>query len=84
MAQELMQFTEGNMTEFRIEHNVATGQVTEIALVAEELQQLESARAVAQAAEAERVTAEAAKAAEKEALLARLGISADEAKLLLA
>jgi len=36
-----------------------------------------------QAAEAERVAAEAAKAAEKEALLARLGITADEAKLLL-
>ena len=36
-----------------------------------------------QAAEAERIAAEAAKAAEKEALLTRLGITADEAKLLL-
>lgn len=36
-----------------------------------------------QAAQAERTAAEAAKAAEKEALLARLGITADEAKLLL-
>jgi hypothetical protein len=36
-----------------------------------------------QAASAELAAAEAAKAAEKEALLARLGITADEAKLLL-
>ena len=36
-----------------------------------------------QAAQAELAAAEAAKAAEKEALLARLGITADEAKLLL-
>ena len=36
-----------------------------------------------QAAQAELAAAEAAKAAEKEALLTRLGITADEAKLLL-
>ena len=36
-----------------------------------------------QAAYAERIAAEAAKAAEKAALLERLGITADEAKLLL-
>jgi hypothetical protein len=36
-----------------------------------------------QAAQATQAAAEAAKAAEKEALLARLGITADEAKLLL-
>jgi len=36
-----------------------------------------------QAAYAARIAAEAAKAAEKEALLERLGITADEAKLLL-
>lgn len=36
-----------------------------------------------QAAHAARVAEEAAKAAEKEALLAKLGITADEAKLLL-
>jgi hypothetical protein len=36
-----------------------------------------------QAAAATQAAAEAAKAAEKEALLARLGITADEAKLLL-
>jgi hypothetical protein len=36
-----------------------------------------------QAAQAELATAEAAKAAEKAALLTRLGITADEAKLLL-
>jgi hypothetical protein len=37
-----------------------------------------------QAAAAEKAEAEAAKAAEKAALLSRLGITADEAKLLLA
>ena len=36
-----------------------------------------------QAAQAARIAEEAAKAAEKETLLARLGITADEAKLLL-
>ena len=46
---------------------------------AEELAQIEADTA----AQAERVAAEAAKAAEKAALLARLGITADEAKLLL-
>jgi hypothetical protein len=72
------------MNEFKIEHNVQTGEITEIALTAEELQELESARAVAQAAYVAQAAAEAAKAADKAALLERLGITADEAKLLLA
>jgi hypothetical protein len=60
--------------------NVETGETTERELNSEEIAQ----EVADQAAAAERATAEAAKAAEKEALLARLGISADEAKLLLA
>ena len=67
-----------------IEVNCETGEVTERDLTAEELQ----AQADAQAqAEADRVAAEAEaaeKATAKAALLKRLGITADEAALLLA
>lgn len=60
--------------------NVETGEMVERELNAEELAQ----QAIDEAASAERIAAATAKAAEKEALLARLGITADEAKLLLA
>ena len=59
--------------------NCETGEVIERELNAKELAQYEADQA-AQAAQAAEL---AAKAAEKEALLARLGITADEAKLLL-
>jgi hypothetical protein len=60
-------------------HNAETGEIITRDMTAEEITQREAdqAAAVTQAA------AEAAKAAEKEALLDRLGITADEAKLLL-
>jgi len=67
-----------------IEVNCTTGEVTERDLTAAELQA--QADAAAQA-EAERVAAEAdaaTKATAKAALLKRLGITADEAALLLA
>ena len=67
-----------------IEVNCTTGEVTERDLTAEELQA--QADAAAQA-EAERVAAEAEaaeKATAKAALLKRLGITAEEAALLLA
>lgn len=67
-----------------IEVNCETGEVTERDLTVEELQA--QADAAAQA-EAERVAAEAEaaeKATAKAALLKRLGITADEAALLLA
>ena len=67
-----------------IEVNCETGEVTERDLTAEELQA--QADAAAQA-EADRLTAEAeaeAKATAKAALLKRLGITAEEASLLLA
>ena len=48
-----------------------------------ELAQREADRAAFQTAEAERLEAEATKAAAKATLLDRLGITADEAKLLL-
>jgi len=67
-----------------IEINCETGEVTERPLTAEEITANEAAAAQA---EADRVAAEAdaqAKAEAKTALLAKLGITEDEAKLLLA
>ena len=63
------------------EFNAITGEetITERDMTAEEVAQYEAY----QAAAAERTAAEAAKAAEKAALLTKLGITADEAKLLL-
>jgi hypothetical protein len=49
----------------------------------QELAQREADRVAAEAAEAERIAAEAEKAAKKAELLAKLGISEDDAKLLL-
>jgi hypothetical protein len=60
-------------------HNVETGEVIEREMNADELAQLAAENAASQL-EAE---AKAAKAAEKAALLAKLGITEDEAKLLL-
>lgn len=61
------------------EHNIETGEVIEREMNAEELAQWEADRA----SEAAQAQAEAAKAHEKFALLAKLGITEDEAKLLL-
>jgi hypothetical protein len=60
-------------------HNVETDQLIEREMNAEELAQWEADKAEQVMAEA----AEAAKAAEKAALLTKLGITDDEAKLLL-
>lgn len=61
-------------------HDLATDEVIDREMNDAEFAQYEAD----QAAQAAQVAAEVAKAAEKEALLARLGITADEAKLLLA
>ena len=61
------------------EHNVETGEVTEREMTVEELEQFELNKAEAIA----RAEAQATKAEEKAALLAKLGITEDEAKLLL-
>lgn len=61
------------------EHNIATGEVTERDMTAEEVAQWETDKLEAEAIK----TAEATKATEKAALLTKLGISEDEAKLLL-
>ena len=60
-------------------HNIETGEIIEREMTAEELAQSTKD----DAAETARQAAEAQKAAEKAALLAKLGITDDEAKLLL-
>ena len=62
-----------------IEHNVETGEIMEREMNAEELAQWEADQAEALATK----EAEAQKAANKAALLTKLGITDDEAKLLL-
>lgn len=67
----------------RIEHNVETGEIIEIELTAEEETQFQQQYAESKV-EADAIKAEAdAKAAARQALLDKLGITEDEAKLLL-
>jgi hypothetical protein len=61
----------------------STGVVEEIPLTEEELAQREADRIAFEAAEAERVAAEAEKAAKRAELLERLGLTEEEAKVLL-
>ena len=67
-----------------IEVNCATGEVTERPLTTEELAERETNAAAAATAKAEAEAKAAQDAAAKDALLTKLGITADEAKLLLA
>lgn len=60
-------------------HNIETGEVIEREMNAEELAQ----QAIDQTAEAARAAEAAAKATQRAALLERLGITEEEAKLLL-
>ncbi len=62
-----------------IEHNVTTGEITEREETAEELAQFEADKAT----EAARLAELAQNAAAKQALLDKLGITAEEAQLLL-
>jgi hypothetical protein len=64
----------------RIEHNVETGVITEVQLTAKEIKEKEKLQAAIEAKESQAQADAVAKAA----LLDRLGITADEAKLLLA
>jgi TATA-binding protein-associated factor Taf7 len=61
-----------------------TSEVVERDFTAEELEQREADQAAAEAAETERVAAQEKAAADRAALLKKLGITADEAALLLA
>jgi hypothetical protein len=67
----------------RIEHDVETGAVTEVTLTAAELKEKEKDAALTAEKIAIKEAAELTKATEKAALLAKLGITDDEAKLLL-
>jgi hypothetical protein len=67
-----------------IEVNCSTGEVVERPLTAEELAQREADAAAHAAAEHEKEVAAAETAEAKAALLTKLGITEDEAKLLLA
>ena len=67
----------------RIEVNCETGEVQEIELTDEEVAERETMAAKAEADRLVLEAEEAAKAAAKSELLAKLGISEDEAKLLL-
>ncbi len=68
---------------FRIEHNVETGEIKQIQLSSEEIAELEQQYTQAQVAEVAAQAESEAKAAAKAALLAQLGITAEQAKLLL-
>jgi len=63
----------------RTNHDVATGQITVVELTEEEI----AIKETIQQEEAARLEAETAKLAAKAVLLERLGITEDEAKLLL-
>ena len=71
------------MADAKVIVNCETGEVAEIELTAEEIQQREDDRIAYKAAKAEEATAAALKAEAKAGLLERLGITAEEAELLL-
>ena len=69
---------------FRIEHNVTTGKVTKIELTEKEIIQLEKDWAQAKIDDEKKEKQGKIEQAQRQAVLDRLGITADEAKLLLA
>ena len=81
MEQALTQFMGVNM--FRIEHNTATGEVKEIPLTATEIEAIKILQKEADEINAKAKAEAESKAAAKAALLNKLGITAEEAQLLL-
>jgi hypothetical protein len=71
------------MADTKIIVNCETGEVTEVELTAEEVAQREADRIAYEAQKAEEATNAALRAEQKAGLLARLGITAEEAELLL-
>jgi hypothetical protein len=67
----------------RFEVNATTGEVFEIELTPQEIAEREAMIAAKEAEKTAKAEADAQKAAEKAALLAQLGITEDQAKLLL-
>ena len=78
-----MHFTEDKMEEFRIEHNVKTGEILEIPLTDKEIKELQNLRIIAIEQQNKEIAEKEKAEADKTALLARLGLTAEEAKLLL-
>jgi hypothetical protein len=72
------------MADTKIVVNCETGEVSEVELTAEEIAQREADKAAFEAEQEAKAAEEAAKATAKADLLAKLGITEDEAKLLLA
>jgi hypothetical protein len=73
-----------SQAEIKIEHNVELDEITIIELSAAEIKELEKTRKLAvELSNAEQIEIET-KAANRQAILDRLGLTADEAKLLLA
>jgi len=70
-------------TPIKIEVNCATGIAVEVPLTAEEIAQRELDAIAAEADRVAKEAADAAKATDKAALLAKLGITEEEAQLLL-
>ena len=68
---------------FRIEHDIATGEVKEIPLTANEIKAIEKLQKEAVEKDAIMQAEAEAKATAKAALLERLGITEEEAQLLL-
>jgi hypothetical protein len=71
------------MADTKIIVNCETGEVTEVELTAEEVAQREADRIAYEAQKAEEATNAALRAEAKAGLLERLGITAEEAELLL-
>jgi hypothetical protein len=71
------------MSEFKLEHNVLTDEIVEIPLTEKEIKELEKVRTAAKSEQAIRDAENAQKAADKAALLSQLGITEDQAKLLI-
>ena len=67
----------------KVEHNVETGEIKEIELTPEEIQAYEKEAQEMAAIVAQREADAEAKAAARQAILDRLGLTADEAALLL-
>ena len=67
----------------KIIHDVETGDITQIELTTKEIAELEAEKAKFEAEAALKQTKEATKAAEKTAVLAKLGLTADEVAALL-
>ena len=81
LMQDPMHYTEAKM--FRIEHNVETGEVKEIQLTAAEIKEIKELNAAAKIKQdAIQIEIEAELAA-KEAILDRIGLTADELKTIL-